>query len=321
MRDETLKVNCRPPCVPPFQGKKKKSYRCFISHPSSLIPLVFSLIPLVSSLAFCAWNPEQEKVVRDYGEKAMNYYYSGDFSQAIYMWQEILKIDPSQTQPDKLIKQARAKLQEKLKPVTAKFYSQISKGEYTDAQTSISQILTLDPANPDMRGLSSRLDDIVKIVPEIPTKGRVPEMMRLAVTKYLKTYPDVKMAFNALRQAQSIEPSNNAVSSLLELFEDNYPAEAKMTFPNMGANVVDHKLAIALSYFYQGRFDLTVQECKEVLELEPNNKVALSRTGSGYYALGQKSKAREYWQKALNLEPQNRKLQKMLANLGQGKGK
>lgn len=277
--------------------------------------VVSSFIFLISSLSFAAWNPEQEKVVKDYGEKAFSYFHAGDFSQAIYMWQEILKIDPSQTQPPKLIKQAREKLQEKLNPLFDKFYDAVKKGEYADAQAVVGQIITMDPANPEIQTLSSNIDDIVKIVPDVPTSGRVPNLIRMGISKYLTTHPDIKRTFNALRYAHDLESDNAAVNKLLAMLDEDYPEESRMTYPSLESNVLDHKLALSLSYFYQGRFDLTVQECREVLELDPSNKVALSRLGSGYYALGKKSKAKQYWEQALKLDPANRKLQKMLASV------
>lgn len=46
--------------------------------------------------------------------------------------------------------------------------------------------------------------------------------------------------------------------------------------------------------------------------MEPHNVLALTRMGSAYYAMGQKSEARRYWEKALKLDPQNNVIKQFL---------
>ena len=55
--------------------------------------------------------------------------------------------------------------------------------------------------------------------------------------------------------------------------------------------------------FRDGKYDLTIQHCREVLALEPDNVLALKQLGSAYHMLGRKQQAREVWKKALDLDP------------------
>ncbi|GAJ13873.1 unnamed protein product, partial [marine sediment metagenome] len=61
---------------------------------------------------------------------------------------------------------------------------------------------------------------------------------------------------------------------------------------------------------------LAILECQEVLELEPNNTLALSRLGSAYYVIGQKEKAKELWLRVLEIEPENKEVLESLRKEG-----
>src|SRR4029078_9446306 len=50
---------------------------------------------------------------------------------------------------------------------------------------------------------------------------------------------------------------------------------------------------------------IAAKECQEVLDLEPENALALTRLGSVYYAMGQVKRALQYWTQALEQDPKN----------------
>jgi Flp pilus assembly protein TadD len=77
-------------------------------------------------------------------------------------------------------------------------------------------------------------------------------------------------------------------------------------------NIIDQYLFTALNHIYDGRYDLAIQKCTIVIELQPNNILAWKRLGSGYYAIGKKDKAKETWEKALKVAPDDPELKQFI---------
>jgi len=46
--------------------------------------------------------------------------------------------------------------------------------------------------------------------------------------------------------------------------------------PFKGLNFVDQNLSVALNNIYNGRYDLAISNCEDVLMLEPDNMLALN---------------------------------------------
>jgi Tfp pilus assembly protein PilF len=49
-----------------------------------------------------------------------------------------------------------------------------------------------------------------------------------------------------------------------------------------------------------------------VIELQPKNVLAWKRLGSAYYAIGKKDKARETWEQALKIAPEDVELKQFI---------
>ena len=77
-------------------------------------------------------------------------------------------------------------------------------------------------------------------------------------------------------------------------------------------NIIEQKLQTALTSIYEGKYDKTILECNEILEIDPRNILALKRAGSAYYASGNKKKAKESWQTAAEIDPKDPELQKFM---------
>ena len=50
--------------------------------------------------------------------------------------------------------------------------------------------------------------------------------------------------------------------------------------------LVDQKLHDALQAIYEGRYDVAIQKCDEVLRIEPSNVIAIGRMGAAFFFTG-----------------------------------
>jgi Flp pilus assembly protein TadD len=81
-------------------------------------------------------------------------------------------------------------------------------------------------------------------------------------------------------------------------------------------NIIDQYLFGALNHIYEGRYDLAIQQTSIVIGLQPTNVLALKRLGSAYFAIGNKTKARAAWEKALKIAPDDAELKTFLRQAG-----
>ncbi len=70
--------------------------------------------------------------------------------------------------------------------------------------------------------------------------------------------------------------------------------------------LIKEKLRKAAQGFYLKQFDAAAKECEEVAVLDEQNPVAWTRLGSAYYMLGDKEKAKRAYQKALEIDPNDK---------------
>ncbi|NIM02854.1 tetratricopeptide repeat protein [bacterium] len=150
---------------------------------------------------------------------------------------------------------------------------------------------------------------MAKIIPKEVQETKRAKLIKQAVLSYLDG--DIKLTINALRYLSSMEPEDREVDRLLktiarvegvDLIEDITP----------GMSLVDQKLYNALNYFYEGKYDMTIREAQDVLTLEPNNALAYKRIGSAFFAMGQREKAKNAWEKSLQMNPADRSLKEFL---------
>ena len=69
---------------------------------------------------------------------------------------------------------------------------------------------------------------------------------------------------------------------------------------------VTRKLNLALCYFYEAKYWLTLSECNNVIRIAPKNVTAWIRRGSANYMLGNYQQAKDDWTYVLTLNPNKR---------------
>jgi tetratricopeptide (TPR) repeat protein len=187
-------------------------------------------------------------------------------------------------------------------------------GLYSEAVGKLRFAVELDPKKPEIQSLFKKLSSIMEVIPRETGVGREAELIRTGVSYYIED--KARQAINTLQYASELSPKDKEIPRLLNILKREYPAIAEQEKVSAGMTLVEQKLYRALNYLYEDRSDLAIVECQEVLDLEPNNALALSRLGSAYYVIGQKEKAKELWLKVLELEPENKEVPEFLRKEG-----
>jgi len=183
------------------------------------------------------------------------------------------------------------------------------RGLYQRAVEKLIRSLSLDPKNIEAKSKLVKLERVAKIIPREVKETKRAKLIKQAVLSYLDG--DIKLTLNALRYLLSVEPEDREVERLLktiarvekvDLVEEITP----------GMSLVDQKLYNALNYFYEGKYDMTIREAHDVLKLEPNNALAYKRIGSAFFAMGQREKAKQAWNRSLQMNPADKTLKEFL---------
>lgn len=165
------------------------------------------------------------------------------------------------------------------------------------------------PQDAAIKEIRRKLEGITPILESETGKDLIGQLIRLSMSRYLENDP--KRALNALLYASERTRERRELVRLTQLLETNHP-EVEQPRLATGIRLVDHKLQLALEAIYDGRYLSAIAECTDVLDLEPENVLALTRLGSAYYAMNERDKANQIWTKALQLDPQNDVLRKFL---------
>lgn len=259
-------------------------------------------------------SPQEKQILMEqYYQKAFEHYKSGEYGRAVDAWTEILKLDRYQTSASELIEEARTKITAQNEEREKDVYGRVEKGEYQEAGLKVERLLGDDPTNPRYRNLRSRLSKISKHLPSARGEGRAMQLVRKALAAYLSPDQNFQFAYNALRYARDMDAGSRQIQGILKDFEEENRELARFDKLTPGMSFMEYKQIVALNQIYDGKYHLAVETCNEILALEPGDLVALKRLGSAYFALGVKDKARQSWEKALKLAPQDEQLQRFLA--------
>jgi tetratricopeptide (TPR) repeat protein len=232
------------------------------------------------------------------------------YDLAITEWEQILRIDANQEAASRLIASARRM---KLGPMYDQARTLYREGDYISARDMYHKIAAENPTDQDIKKAIVRLNDTIAVVQKVDGKGPAQEMLRKAFSNYIAPDGNPKASIAAAWYASQIEPDNEMFMAARDLLESKQIAALRtMEPPVRDMNVIDQYLFAALSHIYEGRYDLAIQKCLIVLELQPQNVLALKRLGSAYFVMGKKDKAREAWEKALKLAPEDQELKRFI---------
>ncbi|MFH1368663.1 MAG: tetratricopeptide repeat protein [Elusimicrobiota bacterium] len=278
----------------------------------ALLLIILLVLPFAAQAKTVEELQQQNRMVAEYYRMAMDSFYRGDYTAAIRQWEEIMKVDPQQAQAQQLIEFARQKMVEKMKPLSAEVQNLIIEGKYAESFTKNQERLALDSANRKWKTLGGKLEKIVKIFPKLTENDKASLMAKKGINAYVDDKEDPRLALNACRYAWQLKPDNSRFDQLKELMEAEYAQLAQSERLISGTSIIEQKLQSVLSFIYDGKYDRAILECNDILELEPNNLMALKRAGSAYYASGNKKAAKEMWQRAGKVAPKDPEIKKFL---------
>ena len=291
----------------------KKELSCLLIK--SLLALFFifyGLTPAVLAQEEGMSAQELHKRLEYLYRTAMEYENQGKYSNAIYYYQAILNLDPTQVQPPKRIAECREKVKAQTEPIYIEVKSLYARGEYIQAQEKILTLLDVDSANKTYRNLYTNLQEAADIFTVIDGDDKVSVILRKGVCYYLDKPQDIRLAYNITRYATELKPDNLKAKNFLRLLDEEYSSITQKEKPIKGMNFIEQSLFVALNNIYEGRYDLAISNCEDVLLVESDNLLALKRLGSAYYAFGNKTKAREIWERALKIKPDDKELNDFL---------
>jgi len=282
-----------------------------------VIFLLFLFIPIIITITAEKLPSQQEslekqKQMNNHYQLALQHFTNGNYTKAIQEWEEVLKIDPGQVEPTKLIAVAREKNSTKNSSMFNEIESAYIKGNYSSALSKTNELISSDPTNTDFKRLADKLQTVNNLFGNITNKDATSQLLRISIYNYIKdTKP--KTIANAIIFASQLSPNDKNIKKFMELLQSQYYdtfASIKL-LPEM--NLVEQKLNTALNCVYDKKFDGAVFECNEVLELEPENVMALKRLGSAYYGLKKPEKAKEIWRRARKIAPDDEELKRFLS--------
>jgi tetratricopeptide (TPR) repeat protein len=192
------------------------------------------------------------------------------------------------------------------------------KGQYAQAVSKLEAALSADPSNKELQSMVNKLLSIAGSVPAATGDGEVDRLVRQGVSAFVNG--DLTTAYDSLRTAYEKNPSNQNLMNFTNRVarQAGLPTVEPPRDSISGARwtLVDQKLHDALTAIYEGRYDVSISKCEQVLRIDPNNVTAIGRMGAAFFLLGEKDKAITLWKRALELEPNNQTAIEYLRQLG-----
>ena len=285
------------------------------------VPRLFALSVMIlwpaSARAAAAGADAETKaaIVQKYYDQAFGFYKEGDYGRAIQIWDDILRIDPGQRTAREMIREVQNNVEKTNAQRLAAVLAHVRGGRYRSALSGVDTLLENGNRTPFASSLQTSLEEIVQITPVAPEKNKAWKLTLLSVNAAIGKTQDLKLAYNGLRYARELEPKDVRIKRLLDWFLTRYPEFKNSDVVTSGMTLLEYKRSLALDHMYGARYHQAIDALNDILQLEPEDLLALKRLGSAYYSLGLPDKARQAWQEALTLAPEDQQLKKFLRKL------
>ncbi len=241
---------------------------------------------------------------------AQEYMDKEQYDAAIDEWEKILEIDPSQENAQRLIASARKLRLNSRYEMARELYEN---GSYEASLTLYSKLQAENPTDEELKKVIRRLNGTIKVIQKLDGQGKFMDVLRKALKNHIAPEGNPKAAVAAAWYAEQLEPESDLALSIRVFLErEHLTVFRSMEPPIKDMNLIEQYLFASLNHIYEGRYDLAIDEASIVLELDPDNELALKRLGSAFYAIGNKAEARKAWERALELSPDDKELKNFI---------
>lgn len=204
--------------------------------------------------------------------------------------------------------------EENVNTLVQKAFGAAQNGNYLLVQDQLQAALDVDPTNKNVQKLVERFQKVVATVPSAMGQEESATMTRKGLLYYANN--DMKGTVAALRQAYYKDPRNERLLSLLNKIE----AEANMdkTDPPKGPELfspIDQKVFDARQAILEGRYDVAIKKCQDILDFNPNDVTSLKIMGSAFFLLDDHTRARKLWSKVLELDSTDKEIPEFMKQL------
>ncbi len=204
--------------------------------------------------------------------------------------------------------------EENVNQLVQKAFGAAQNGNYLVVQEQLQAALDLDPSNKNVQQLTEKFQKVVAAVPSAMGQEESATMTRKGLLYYANG--DLKGTVAALRQAYYKDPRNEKLLSLLNKIE----AEATMdkTEAPKGPELfspIDQKVFDARQAILEGRYDVAIKKCQDILDMNPNDVTSLKIMGSAFFLLDDHTRARKLWSRVIEIDPSDKEISEFMKQL------
>ncbi|MBN2407028.1 MAG: PorV/PorQ family protein [Elusimicrobia bacterium] len=207
----------------------------------------------------------------------------------------------------------------KIKEKTAREYEvegdvAYREGLYSNSVRSFEKAYSLNPSNRDLERKLNVLSKISRILPVNIKRTAKSDLIKRGIIEYLEK-ENSKVLILSLNHIITENPTDQQAKELLRLIASIEGIQDPKIRVAEGMSLVEFKLHKALQFFYDGNYAKVIEECQDVLVLEPESAQAYKRMGSAFYAIGNEEKALSSWRKSLNYNPADKSLMEFISRV------
>lgn len=204
--------------------------------------------------------------------------------------------------------------EENVSAIVQKAFQSAQSGNFLVVQEQLQAALEIDPGNKSVQGLSEKFQKVVASVPSAQGNEETASLTRKGILAYANS--DIKSAIAILRQAYYKDPRNEKLLSLLNKLEaeGNMDKTEKPKGPEL-FSPVDQKIFDARQGILEGKYDVAIRKCQDILDFNPNDVTALKIMGSAFFLLDDHARARKLWERVLEIDPTDKEIPEFLKQL------
>ena len=204
--------------------------------------------------------------------------------------------------------------EENVHQIVQKAFKAAQTGNFLVVQENLQAALDVDPSDKNVQQLVAKFQKVVAAVPSAMGNEETAAMTRKGILAYVNG--NLKDTVAALRQAYYKDPRNEKLLSLL----NNIEAEAGMdkTEAPRGPELfspVDQKVFDARQAILEGKYDVAIKKCQDILDINPNDVTALKIMGSAFFLLDDHVRARKLWTHVLEIDANDKEIPEFLKQL------